>query len=108
MGKTHHHPHCGELLLRDRGWLWMVRVVSTLFVDSLVDDPWKAWIAPQPYPQPSTSAGHTIPQLPRMHPQSKRCPDNRSNLGIAEFKRPIVLRANVSHTYPQYPPALLL
>src|SRR6185437_4386022 len=107
-GTARHHPHCGHLLLRDRGWLWMACVVSTLPVDSPVDASWKAWIADHRYPQPSTFIGNDIPHLPRTHPQRERCRDSRSTLAIPEFKRHIVQCASASHTYPHYPPPLLL
>src|SRR5689334_17348175 len=85
-GVGHHHPHCGHLLLRDRGWLWMDFTLSTLFVDSPVDASWKAWIASLMYPQPSTFLGDIIPHLPRTHPQRARRKDRRSTPAIAEFK----------------------
>src|SRR5690348_14312662 len=84
-----HHPHCGYLLLRGRGWLWMTRNVSTQFVDSPVDASWKAWIAHEQYPHPSTFMGTPFPHLPRTHPQVERCLSIRSTRGAPEFKRPI-------------------
>jgi hypothetical protein len=56
-------------LLRDRGRLWMVRLVSTALVESFVDAEWRAWIARETYPQPSTLSEDAIPCLPREYPQ---------------------------------------
>jgi len=101
-------PHCGEVLLRGRGRLWIVDAMSTQLVDSFGDAQWRPWIARRTYPQPSTFIGDAIPPLPRAHPhhQSHR----RINVALEnpEFLGDPYDPRDIRWTYPHYPPALLL